>query len=92
MDERLTFREFVEKLVDLVNENPEFADVPCMVAGNGTFAHASGSCVELKDVPETKRTVNTRFDMEKGIWLTREEVSPAHKVVVVSAPEQASLI
>lgn len=88
----MTFRSFVEHLVDLVNDNQDFADAPAMVAGDGTFAMASPDCVSLKDVPEQKQSVRTSWNPTTRSWNTTEQVVPAHKVVVFSAPTQASAI
>ena len=88
----MSFRSFVEYLVDLVNDNPDFSDAPAMVAGDGTFAMASQDCVSLKDVPEQRQSIRTSWNPATNSWNTKEQVIPAHKVVVFSAPSQASVI
>lgn len=93
MNKGMSFQEFVSALVDEVNKRgSDWADVPVMVAGNGTFSMASLKCVQFQDIPEQTREINSKWNFEKKTWDKTTETIPAHKVVVFSAPESDSMI
>lgn len=92
MNKGMSFQEFVSALVDEVNKRgADWADVPVMVAGNGSFSPASLACVQFKDVPASEQSIKT-FNPETRQWEYDTVKHEAHKVVVFSAPESDSVI